>query len=592
MKFFRFFFAVAVLSLPAVLLRAELIPASRLVEWTPGLFVGVPGGIDQYLPGGTHARTHLIDVTQAPYNADKNGVNDCHDAILSAINTARNGDVVYLPAGTYLVNSRIYLFNKGNFTIRGDGDATVIASHAGDSVFYFGQNTEYIWKYPSGGVAITSGLTKGSTGLTVADASAFSAGQLINITQDNDLTLPVVNLYNVKRVRNQKSRVISKTSSTITIFPGLYWTLSASLHPVIFATQYGSPAGIGIEDLKIDGSNTISGPGTILFEECMDSWVKNVHVYNSSNYHVYFKDCLQSEIRHCNLDQLQDQGSNGGGVLSEGNSACLFEDNIIYKAFPSVEMNLGCSGNVFAYNFCLDSTSYGMVGASIDTNHASHNSYNLYEGNIAANVECDGWSGGASEDTIFRNWLTSTSPRATGPRQPMMLKRFTRNYNVVGNILGTTGVSCATYSIGSPNIGNDSYTGTASLINSSPWASWTGYVAGTYSGGSGTGGFEEKDLDVQTTTVFKGNYNTQDAAIPAGEALGSDTLPNSFCRTTKPAFFGSLTWPAFDPTNVGTPSYDQIPAGYRYVHGIDPPGVGTAQMPSNAKTQIAVFFSR
>src|SRR3954469_6944010 len=76
--------------------HAELIPAARLVDWTPGVMTGVPGGIP--------TRTNLIDVTTAPYNADNSGAADSSAAIQLAVNAARSNDVVYLPTGTYLFN--------------------------------------------------------------------------------------------------------------------------------------------------------------------------------------------------------------------------------------------------------------------------------------------------------------------------------------------------------------------------------------------------------------------------------------------------------------------------------------------------------
>ena len=50
--------------------------------------VGVPGGI----PAN---RNHLMNVTKAPYNADKTGRTDAQPAILKAITDAKNNDVVY-----------------------------------------------------------------------------------------------------------------------------------------------------------------------------------------------------------------------------------------------------------------------------------------------------------------------------------------------------------------------------------------------------------------------------------------------------------------------------------------------------------------
>ena len=62
-------------------LQAQLIPADRLTDWTPGVRVGVPGGIPTN-------RTKLIDVTASPYNADRTGSTDASQAIQAAINAA------------------------------------------------------------------------------------------------------------------------------------------------------------------------------------------------------------------------------------------------------------------------------------------------------------------------------------------------------------------------------------------------------------------------------------------------------------------------------------------------------------------------
>ena len=79
-------------------------------------------------------------------------------------------------------------------------------------------------------------------------------------------------------------------------------------------------------------------------------------------------------------------------------SGCLIEDNIIRESFPNIEVNHGSSGNVIAYNFIHNKN--GLIG--IDTNHAPHNSFNLYEGNIAHNLMSDGYYGSNSEDTILQ----------------------------------------------------------------------------------------------------------------------------------------------------------------------------------------------
>jgi hypothetical protein len=69
------------LASPAAAL-AELIPAARLVDWTPGVSTGVPGGIPT-------DRTRRLDVTSSPYLADRTGSRDATAAIQFAAKAAR-----------------------------------------------------------------------------------------------------------------------------------------------------------------------------------------------------------------------------------------------------------------------------------------------------------------------------------------------------------------------------------------------------------------------------------------------------------------------------------------------------------------------
>jgi hypothetical protein len=574
MKFSRFLLTAAVLLLPAAGLQAELIPASRLTTWTPGVTVGVLGGIP------TNRTTIYTTLAASPSN-------DQTSAINTAISSCPSGQVVMLAAGTHRCDGVI---NVGsNKTLRGAGmDVTIIDSHAtGQNAVWVGSNTD--WNFPGTFVPITAGLTKGSTSLTVANGASFSAGQMIRFLLADDLTLPVVKLNSsgtsgTGSQRGQMTMVTGKAGNVLSIFPGVYGNWSgvawANVQPL---SSYST--GVGIEDLTIDCTNGTPG-FAIMFEQVYGSWIKNVHTAYPSGYSIYFWQCVNCELRHSYLDSTLHAGSNGAGLLVEDSSACLIEDNIIYKNFPLIEVNFNTCGNVFAYNFCEDSSVYGVQGAGLDTNHGPHNSYNLYEGNIVDNVECDGYFGGASEDTLFRNWFTSVCP-GVGIRSPVLLKRFTRNYNLVGNLLGTTGQNIATYNMGGARMGDDGYgTGTASLINNSLWADWASYLAGTYSKGANDG-FQERDLDVAATTILKGNWNSQTGGVPSNESLGSDTLPNSLYLSGKPAWFGNLAWPAFDPSNPNQ-SPEAIPAGYRYVHGIDPPG-GPIQAPSNATTAITTY---
>jgi hypothetical protein len=90
------------------------------------------------------------------------------------------------------------------------------------------------------------------------------------------------------------------------------------------------------------------------------------------------------------------------------------------------------------------------------------------------------------------------------------------------------------------------------------------------------------DLDVKATTIFKGNWNAVDNGIRASESLGAQTLPDSLYLSSKPAWFGGLAWPPFDPQNP-VQSYEAIPAGYRYVHRVD---LSSPDLPNTNRTTV------
>ena len=97
-------------------LNAQIIPADRLPLPDTWENAGVEGGIPN--------RTMIFaDITKPPYHADKSGAVSASAALQQAIQDCPNGQVVYVPAGIYLISERIPL--KKSITIRGDGAATV-----------------------------------------------------------------------------------------------------------------------------------------------------------------------------------------------------------------------------------------------------------------------------------------------------------------------------------------------------------------------------------------------------------------------------------------------------------------------------------
>jgi hypothetical protein len=187
----------------------------------------------------------------------------------------------------------------------------------------------------------------------------------------------------------------------------------------------------------------------------------------------------------------------------------LFEDNIITDVFPCIEVDAGCSGNAFSYNLIENTPVNGIIYFAVDTNHNPHNCFNLYEGNIAPNLICDGYYGSSSEDTIFRNWLTGSckdsSVTIANSSDPytLSLKRFTRNYVIAGNILGKSGVYPGVISYGLPNIGNVSFTGTCQPTKGTFWSDWEA-TAKLVNRVSNTAGV----IALNSGSASAGNYST------------------------------------------------------------------------------------
>lgn len=470
---------------------AVYLPSSeRIANWTPGTHVGVPGGIAQYQPGGASARTNLRNIV-AEFGADPTGVSNSTTAIQNAINAAAEGDVIYSPNGDYRLNTGVSTgLTKKNITFRGESLAARWMYYGSSGAcLQCGTDADYLWTRTP--LTITGSPAKGATVLSVADTSGWSyltnagVGHIVQIAIDNDPALPVISSKGFGRRRTMKTRVTAITSTTITIFPGLYFDLPSSLNPAITQSLY-TPQGFGVETMTINGENSTSGTAMLRFYAAFNSWMHDVVVTKSPNFLAAFNDCVLCEARYSQLLERKTEGPNGAGFYINSSTACLFEDNIIYKIFPHVEMNSGCTGNALLFNFAEENDIAGVMGASINTNHNPHNSYTLCEGNVASILQSDGYFGGESELTIFRNWLHGTSDTTDQFGRSISLNRFARNCNVVGNVLGRTGTSFAydnnggttsygqhyAYLLGQPNIGNGGGSGTAQLSAGDPWADY------------------------------------------------------------------------------------------------------------------------
>jgi hypothetical protein len=559
----------------------DVIPAELRTDWTAGVTVGVPGGIPSRTTTG-------VTLDASKYG---NGSVDASSAIGAAIDSCPAGSVVYIPAGTYRLDNRVYRAYASNITIRGAGmGMTILKSTMGQQALLLGTAD---WPRPTNGIAITGGAGKGSTTLTLADASAISVGRLVRVEQ-NDLTYvisataPTTN----NRLMSATFRVTGKTANTVTVTPPLPMDFTAS--PALVQYAISPLTGTGVEDLTID-CNSSSWTG-IEFDQAWGCWVKNVEVKNSTGRQMFLVCFVSGEIRHNYTHDVAGGGPNHEGIdFYQDSSFNLIEDNITYNGgFPGIilgDSQGGCAGNVIAYNFSYNANTgvSTMAGMDISVSHGPHNMMNLVEGNIAGGMGSDGYFGSTSHITVARNWFTATHPTATDNLIAVNVGRWNNYFSLVGNILGTSSFSSSgmyqpiapfsystqvIYKLGFPNMGNNGYSLTWGPTNPPDYTTQAAHQAGGDSHGNGGNTLQELDLNVVSSMIRHGNFDYLKGAIFWDTSIVSHAIPSSYFRSEKPSYFGTLSWPPFDPSSPPSAFSDanisRIPAGYRYVHGTDP----------------------
>lgn len=524
---------------------AYTIPANRAITWTGN--VGVKGDIP--------ARSTI-------YTTLKPSGGDDAAAIKSAIANCPAGQVVQLSAGTFKVSSPIMV--KSNVTLRGNGmGSTIIKGMTGMS----GNTVAGIGARPSvgGGIALTGGLSKGSTTITTATAHGWTPGTMILIDQLNNGSddPPVTNVGNNgsctwcgrasgTRSLGQTAKVVAVPSpTTATLEIPLYWSYDASLSPQAVKLG-GMTTTAGIEKLTVDnslsGSSAQKSSGTLVLLGTSNCWVKDTEVIGAYeaillvNYGSY-RNTIRGNKLHEGFPTTAGDGtasfatSRAYGINAQMySSANLFENNQIYHLSTGLITAGPFSGNVFAYNYItslyLNALNFNPYAISF---HGSHAFMNLIEGNyIDSRVASDFVWGTKSHNTFFRNKI-ALAPNRTGGAWDVDLQYQSRYYNVIGNVLGRSTESLYTLE----------------ALNAATSAIYRlGY------NGDGDNSASGNDINVGNTVVRHGNWDTYSNAV-TWNRTDDQVLPQSLYLSAKPVWWGGLQWPCIGPDV--SPKYPSAP---------------------------------
>lgn len=552
---------------------STLVPADRRVDWT---HVGIPGGI----PNRT--------IIYATFSAGASVA-----AVQNAVDNCPPGQVIFLGPGVYNWTTPL-LLNKSGVTIRGAGPNATIISHSVSG--YNGGITVQSGNISGNGriVPLRSGYTKGSTNLVLAAPdSSLRAGFQVTIDQENDGVF--VNNNGVGGFRtdttpegdglrslNQLVEIKSISNGTnIVIWPPLYWTYSANLQPQVYYRPSNSPTNnhvtwSGVENLCLSNRNA-SGWACLLMNRTAYCWAKNIKTVNASVNHVLLWRAYRNEIRHSEFNGAIDTTSgNGYGIEVEYQScANLIEDNIVANNRDFVKVGSGGAGNVIAYNYhvnCIPNSDVPRFSPHAGGHHSAHPMMNLWEGNAGFKWVADFYWGSVSHSTLLRNWFrgSAATPYAAQSGAAMVIDENLTSFNILGNILGCTALAT-----------NRNWT-TKYATRISPQTHGYEYVYATYRIGyysDGDTGGGRSGADEWASHIVAGNYDYVTGAQDWYNPTAPQTIPNSFYYTSKPAYFGSLQWPPFNPANPLSATETAIPAGYRYVHGVDPPGGPAVNQP-------------
>lgn len=495
--------------------------------------------------------------------------------INTAIANCPSNQVVYLAAGTYSLGQLDFGAKKG-VTLRGAGQGqTIINSTASGSACIIGD------QYSFGGTpaALSSGYTQGSTAVVFSSSPSaeFAVDRLISISSLDDTNF-VFASGGPDRNMQSTHKITSVSGTTVNFEPPLPFTLQSGKSPQ--AEYMVSGPGMqmcSVEDMTI---NNNGGADIIIYWWGADScWIEDVELVGPVDSGVWLVDSYRCEMRKSFIRDAANFPNNGDGYGimlfgSTGSSGWhLVEDNAFENLFVAI-WGKRWSCTAILNNFATNSVGQGFTHQRgiFNAGHGEHAWFNLWEGNVGEQWQHDAYHGSASHQVVFRNWIHGLNALYDDNRKMIDLGRGTYWCSIIGNVLGDASwtpdqfkmsgqpsydVGNVIYRFGYPNMASN---GTDPEDVASPW---TGYGTWTY-----------PDALTEPRTFLHGNYDHSTDSQIWDADVADHTIANSLYYSSKPDYFASLSWLAYDPANPSAASPDDIPAGYRFINGDDPPEEG------------------
>lgn len=376
----------------------------------------------------------IFDVTAPPYNADPTGTNDSTSAIQAAIDTATvaNGGVVFLPAGTYLVepqhnNNFALWIQHSNVVLRGAGVGQTFILNTSFQM----HTKEVIRVAPQPGVnfgpavAITTDLDTPTRRIPVAALSDFQVGDIVRL--EWAFTQGWIDEHNQgdwwsednapnRATYHREITAVNFAESWIEVDIPTRYTMRTRDDARVRKVS-GQLSGIGLEDFSIGNvqhpgneweENDFATEGNSAWDannsrlinvsQTFDSWLNNVHSYrapsNTLNCHMLSNGlrlirCFRITVANCEMRRSQYGGGGGNGYMfriQDSNENLIMDSIADFSRHGFVVSHAGSSGNVFLR--CEDrntkrsigSTQFGYTTNGEGSDHHQHFSHsNLFD---------------------------------------------------------------------------------------------------------------------------------------------------------------------------------------------------------------------
>ncbi|HTF61287.1 MAG TPA: glycosyl hydrolase family 28-related protein [Edaphobacter sp.] len=554
---------------------------SRAQSWSPVLNSSQAINWSNSGVGGIPART--TNCASLTSSATVSQIN-------SALAACPSGQTVSLAAGTYSISGSIKV--PSNVTLRGAGANSTILNAKGSGGNVINLGTGSVNYNP---VSITGGATSGSTSLSLSNPSAVKAGTYLVIAETNNSSFVSANgsegpcnwcdgwTSNGSLARGQIVAVTAVSGSTVTISPGLYGAYTNSPIAVPFNM---SASHAGVENLQVYANNT-GYNANFEMSACAYCWIKGVESNYTDGDHVDVQWGYRDEVRDSYFSNayLHQPGQHDSDIdLAYKTSATLVENNIVERTHASIMMEWGAAGNVIAYNYTsgeFDSGATNFVIGGVNF-HGAHPQFNLLEGNVLTLIYPDSVWGTSSQTTAFRNWVVGTN-RVCSPSsgrgtvscsgssghyafqaaRAMQMSYLTTKNNFVGNVVGSSQMQSLTSNSGNTLSQAASVEYPATRSYDSVAYGWSfGYgESSDDGGGSGCSGGSSPCHRAGTSAsdFSHGNFTNAGGAISWSSGV-TQSLPSSFYLSGKPAWWGSLPFPATGPEVSGGSG----PGGHSY----------------------------